>query len=59
MDAIPSLVRLFETGTAQWPAQILGVVVLGEDVTAMVIAGIALVQAGVALTRRHPKAAEP
>jgi drug/metabolite transporter (DMT)-like permease len=35
-----------------------GVVVLGEDVTAMVIAGIALVLAGVALTRRHPKAAD-
>lgn len=39
-------------------AIVLGVVVLGEDVTAMVIAGIALVLAGVALTRRHPKAAD-
>jgi drug/metabolite transporter (DMT)-like permease len=39
-------------------AIVLGVLVLGEDVTAMVIAGIALVLAGVALTRRHPKAAD-
>ena len=38
-------------------AIVLGVVVLGEDITAMVIAGIALVLAGVALTRHHPKAA--
>jgi drug/metabolite transporter (DMT)-like permease len=36
----------------------LGVVVLGEDITAMVIAGIALVLAGVALTRHHPKPAD-
>jgi drug/metabolite transporter (DMT)-like permease len=39
-------------------AIVLGVVVLGEDVTAMVIAGIALVLAGVALTRHQPKAAD-
>src|ERR1022692_75504 len=39
-------------------AIVLGVVVVGEDITAMVIAGIALVLAGVALTRRHPKAAD-
>ena len=39
-------------------AIVLGVLVLGEDVTAMVIAGIVLVLAGVALTRRHPKAAD-
>lgn len=39
-------------------AIVLGVVVLGEDVTAVVIVGIALVLAGVALTRRHPKAAD-
>jgi drug/metabolite transporter (DMT)-like permease len=39
-------------------AIVLGVLVLGEDVTAMVIAGIALVLAGVALTRRHPKAGD-
>ena len=40
-------------------AIVLGVVILGEDITAMVIAGIALVLAGIALTRRHPEAAEP
>jgi drug/metabolite transporter (DMT)-like permease len=38
-------------------AIVLGVVVLGEDITAIVTAGIALVLAGVALTRHHPKAA--
>jgi drug/metabolite transporter (DMT)-like permease len=38
-------------------AIVLGVVVLGETVTAMVLAGISLVLAGVALTRRHAKAA--
>jgi drug/metabolite transporter (DMT)-like permease len=38
-------------------AIVLGVLVLGEDITAMVLAGIALVLAGVALTRHHPKAA--
>ncbi len=38
-------------------AIVLGVLVLGENITAMVLAGIALVLAGVALTRRHPKAA--
>jgi drug/metabolite transporter (DMT)-like permease len=35
----------------------LGVLVLSENITAMVIAGIALVLAGVALTRHQPKAA--
>ncbi|MEP7023616.1 MAG: DMT family transporter [Actinomycetota bacterium] len=40
-------------------AIVLGVLVLGEDVTAIVLAGIALVLAGVALTRRRSKAAEP
>jgi drug/metabolite transporter (DMT)-like permease len=41
-------------------AIVLGVLVLGENITAMVLAGIALVLAGVALTRHHPKAgAEP
>jgi drug/metabolite transporter (DMT)-like permease len=35
----------------------LGVIVLGEEVTAMTLGGIALVLAGVALTRRRPKAA--
>jgi drug/metabolite transporter (DMT)-like permease len=38
-------------------AIVLGVVVLGENVTAIVLAGIALVLAGVALTRRHAKTA--
>ena len=36
-------------------AIVLGVLVLGESVTVTVLAGIALVLAGVALTRRHPK----
>jgi drug/metabolite transporter (DMT)-like permease len=31
--------------------------VVGEDLTVLVIAGIALVLSGVALTRHHPKAA--
>jgi drug/metabolite transporter (DMT)-like permease len=35
----------------------LGVIVLSEEVTAMTLGGIALVLAGVALTRRRPKAA--
>jgi drug/metabolite transporter (DMT)-like permease len=38
-------------------AIVLGVVVLGETVTVTVLAGISLVLAGVALTRRHAKAA--
>jgi EamA-like transporter family len=38
-------------------AIVLGVLVLGETVTAMMLAGIALVLAGVALTRRHTRAA--
>jgi drug/metabolite transporter (DMT)-like permease len=38
-------------------AIMLGVLVLSENITAMVIAGIALVLAGVALTRHQPKAA--
>ncbi len=38
-------------------AIVLGVSVLGESVTATVLAGIALVLAGVALTRRRPKPA--
>jgi drug/metabolite transporter (DMT)-like permease len=38
-------------------AIVLGVLVLGENITAMILAGIALVLAGVALTRHHPKAA--
>jgi drug/metabolite transporter (DMT)-like permease len=38
-------------------AIVLGVLVLGETVTAMMITGIALVLAGVALTRRHARAA--
>ena len=38
-------------------AIVLGVVVLGETVTISVLAGIALVLAGVALTRRHGRAA--
>lgn len=38
-------------------AIVLGVVVLGETVTAAALAGIALVLAGVALTRRREKAA--
>ncbi len=40
-------------------AIVLGVVVLGENITLMVLAGIALVLAGVALTRRRAKAAIP
>jgi drug/metabolite transporter (DMT)-like permease len=39
-------------------AIVLGVLALGETVTAAAIAGIALVLAGVALTRRKPKTAE-
>jgi drug/metabolite transporter (DMT)-like permease len=39
-------------------AIVLGVLVLGEDITAMMIAGIALVLAGVALARGHPKTAD-
>jgi len=38
-------------------AIVLGVLVLSENITAMVIAGIALVLAGVALTRHQPEAA--
>ena len=38
-------------------AIVLGVLVLGETVTAMMLAGIALVLAGVALARRHTRAA--
>jgi len=38
-------------------AIVLGVLILGENITLMVLAGIALVLAGVALTRRHAKAA--
>jgi drug/metabolite transporter (DMT)-like permease len=38
-------------------AIVLGIVVLGETVTAAALAGIALVLAGVALTRRRVKAA--
>jgi drug/metabolite transporter (DMT)-like permease len=38
-------------------AIVLGVLVLGEDITPMILAGIALVLVGVALTRRRPKAA--
>ena len=38
-------------------AIVLGVLVLGEDITATVLAGIALVLAGVALTRRQPHTA--
>ena len=34
-------------------AIVLGVLVLGESITALVLAGIALVLTGVALTRRH------
>ena len=36
-------------------AIVLGVLVLNESVTVTVLAGIALVLAGVALTRYHPK----
>jgi len=36
-------------------AIVLGVLVLGENITAMVLAGIALVLAGIALTRHHPE----
>jgi drug/metabolite transporter (DMT)-like permease len=36
-------------------AIVLGVLVLGETITATVLAGIALVLAGVALTRRRTK----
>jgi len=39
-------------------AIVLGVLVLGENITAMVLAGIALVLAGVALTRRQEKSSE-
>jgi len=38
-------------------AILLGVLVLGETITVTALAGIALVLAGVALTRRHPKPA--
>jgi drug/metabolite transporter (DMT)-like permease len=38
-------------------AIVLGVLVLGESVTAIVLGGIALVLAGVALTRRRAKSA--
>ena len=38
-------------------AIVLGVLILGESVTVIVLAGIALVLAGVALTRRRPKPA--
>ena len=38
-------------------AIVLGVLVLGETITATVLAGIALVLAGVALTRRRTKPA--
>ena len=38
-------------------AIVLGVLVLCESITVAVLAGIALVLAGVALTRRHPEAA--
>jgi drug/metabolite transporter (DMT)-like permease len=38
-------------------AIVLGVLVLGESITAITLGGIALVLAGVALTRRHPKPA--
>jgi len=40
-------------------AIVLGVLVLGESVTAMMLAGMALVLAGVALTRYHAKSATP
>jgi drug/metabolite transporter (DMT)-like permease len=40
-------------------AIVLGVVVLGETVTVVVLAGISLVLTGVALARRHAKAAAP
>jgi drug/metabolite transporter (DMT)-like permease len=39
-------------------AIVLGVLVLGENITAMVLADIALVLAGVVLTRHHPKPAD-
>jgi drug/metabolite transporter (DMT)-like permease len=38
-------------------AIVLGVLVLGENITMTVLAGIALVLAGVALTRRYAKPA--
>ena len=38
-------------------AIVLGVLVLGESVTGIVLGGIALVLAGVALTRRRTRAA--
>ena len=38
-------------------AIVLGVLVLGENITVTVLAGIAVVLAGVALTRRRPKQA--
>ena len=38
-------------------AIVLGIVVLGESITAIVVAGIALVLLGVALTRRRTKPA--
>ena len=40
-------------------AIVLGVLVLGESVTLIVLTGIALVLAGVALTRRRVKAVSP
>jgi len=40
-------------------AIVLGVLVLGETVTAMALAGVVLVLAGVALTRRRAEAAVP
>jgi drug/metabolite transporter (DMT)-like permease len=38
-------------------AIVLGVLVLGENITVTVLPGIALVLAGIALTRRHAKPA--
>ncbi|MGO9143609.1 MAG: DMT family transporter [Streptosporangiaceae bacterium] len=40
-------------------AIVLGVLVLGESVTITALAGIALVLAGVALTRHHAQVANP